>query len=408
MAKVYNEDTLEITTAPLPAATAVDVKDKKDDDAPDDVVIPDDKKDKPKDSPKPDEKPKEDAKPAAEDGKKDDQPGDDESVDPDDFVKDLYGKQYNIDSIEKLNNALTTLDSLTAENKELKKNSEKPKFQNDEQEKLFNFIVDAGYDSSRYAEGMLSYAKIMSMDAEKSDPRVILETVFALDHPELNEREVQTKFKKVWDKTYGELDRKDFETDDAFNEAVEDRKIDLKTARAKANKVISEKQKQFKAEPPKTDKKEEKNEVVSKSIEKNAKEFGSHLTKFNSLTFSPSDDKADDYQLKFKDDQLEDIRGVVKSWIQNPASYDEKGKLVLDSDPEEMTKRAAYLLFGDEIFAKLHEHLSTLADGKRIEDLANKKPNRVNKVNGSAGAALPSEDEQIQAQIDKKKGKKAN
>lgn len=343
--------------------------------------------------------------------KQDDEP-EEKVVEGDDFIKSILGEEFEINSQEELLNTLQAAEELAEENETLKaqlkeKGDEKPKFESEEQEKLFNFIIDIGYDSSRYAEGVQSYATVMTIDPKAADARIVMEEKFILDKPELTRDEAKHKFNKYYEKNFGTLNRDNFDTEAEFEEAQKDRKIDLKEAEAKARKVIAEKQKEFKAKPnTKEEKKEpEINEVVTKGIERTADEFNEYFDDFKQLVFSPEEDEESDFSFDFNKEQLQAIRTLCLQQVKTPSLYNQKGQLAKDSDPELWAKRAAYLLYGDEITAQLYEHAKTVTAAKRVEELGEKKPNRVSKTGDASKVAL-TEDEQIQRLIEQKKNKK--
>jgi hypothetical protein len=352
---------------------------------------------------------KKDGDDADPDKKKDDKSDEEEVIGEDEFIKERYNEKYKIDSAEKLDEHLELIPVMAEKIKKLEAEASKPKFETEEHEKLFNFIKDMGYDSTKFPEAIQTYARVISMDVEKADPRILLEEEYILTHTEFTREEAQRKFNKIYTQKYGPLDQKDFESEEAFKEAEEDRKLDLKGDKAKAAKFLAEKQKEFKANPIKKEVEEpQENELISKAIAKSAKEFGAHLGKFKELVFSPTDSEDDDFPVKFEEAELTQIRAVVDKWVKNPASYDKDGKLLFSSDPEEMTKRAAFMLFGESIIAKNYEHAQKITAAARIEDLAKVSPDRKSKTGSSVPAAL-SEDEQLEKLLElktKKNGQK--
>jgi hypothetical protein len=341
---------------------------------------------------------------------KDDPDSEKEEFDgPDAYIKETLGEKFEINTESELLERLEAADEILQENEELKaqlkeKGEAKPKFDNDGEEKLFKFIKDIGYNPAKFSEGLQTYARVMSID-ENTDGRIAMEEKYILDHPELTREEAQYKFSKHYTKNFAPLNRDDFESDEEFKEAEKERQIDKKTAEAKAREVIAKKQKDFKSTSDKEDKSgPEVNEAVSRSIERNAKEFESHISAVTEIIFSPEESEDDDFALKFSPDQLKKIRAVCDNWIKNPANYDEKGKLIGDQDPEVNFKRAAYLLFGDEIVAKNYEHAKTIYSIQRAEQISTTTPNRKSKT-GDAGKVALTEEQQWQNIIANKKKK---
>lgn len=328
---------------------------------------------------------------------------------PDVYIKETLGEKFQINSEEELIETLESVDKLLEENEELKakleeKGETKPVFANAAQEKLFNFINDIGYAPEKHGEGLQTYARVMSIDKE-TDGRIVMEEKYILDHPELTREEAQYKFGKHYTKNFGDLKRDDFESDEEYKEAEKDRKIDKKSAEAKAREIIEKKQKEFKSSPDKKDETPLVSEAVAKGIEQTSKVYSEHLNQVKELVFSPTEDEDDDYAYVFKPEQLKSIRALCENWLKNPANYDKKGDLIGGTDPETSVQRAAFTLFGPDIVARNYEHAMSIASIQRAEEISTQKPNRVSKT-GDAGKVVLSAEEQNQALIEQKRGKK--
>jgi hypothetical protein len=348
----------------------------------------------------------------------DNKESDTESMSPDKFIEEEFGKNYEIKSMKDLSEFMETAVKVIEERDDLKAKLEaaekkEPAYKSENQKRVAQFLEKTGYDPDKFPEGLMSYAQLMAMDLEDKNlsPKLVLESEYILDHPELTRDEARRKFEKTYAKKYT-LNKDDFEKDDDLKEAEEDLRIEQKTAVAKAVKGLKKAQEEFKAQPSKDDKKDEKkapevDPVIQKGIEQSNSDLDKHLKENDQLIFSPTEDEDDDFPYQFKEDQLKGIRAVAESILKNPGSYDKKGKLLagLGSGVEDVVKRVADFLYGDDIRDKLYEHAQTVTAVKRIEDIGDKKPDR--KPKGGAAADIDlSEEKQIEILLEKKKGKK--
>ncbi len=343
----------------------------------------------------------------------------DDSLTPDKFIEEEFGKEYDIKNVKDLTEFMETAVEVIKERDDLKVKLEaaekkEPQYKSDSQKKVAEFLEKTGYDPEKFPEGLMTYAQLMAMDLEDKNPnpKLILEAEYVIDHPELTRDEARRKFEKTYNKKYV-LNKEDFEGEEALKEAEEDLRIEQKTAVAKAIKGLKKAQDEFKAQPSKDDKdKDDKklpevDPIIQKSIEQSTSDLEKHLKENDQLIFSPTDNEEDDFPYQFKDDQLKSIRVVADSIIKNPASYDKKGKLVFGSNVEELARRVADFLYGDDMRDKLYEHALTVTAAKRIEELSDKTPNR--KPKGGAAAEIDlSEEKQVEIMLEKKKnGKKS-
>lgn len=338
-----------------------------------------------------------------------------DAVTPDKFIEAEFGK-YDVKNVKDLTEFMETAVEVIKERDDLKVKLEaaekkEPAYKSDSQKKVAQFLEKTGYDPDKFPEGLMTYAQLMAMDLEDKalSPKLVLEAEYVLDHPELTRDEARRKFEKTYAKKYT-LNKDDFEGEEALKEAEEDLRIEQKTAVAKAIKGLRKAQDEFKAQPSKDDKKDETktpevDPVIQKSIEQSTSDLEKFLKENDQLIFSPTDDEEDDFPYQFKEDQLKGIRAVAESILKNPASYDKKGKLLLGAGTEDLIKRAADFLYGDDMRDKLYAHAQTVTAAKRIEELSEKTPNR--KPRGGAPAEIDlSEEKQIEILTEKKKGKK--
>lgn len=334
-----------------------------------------------------------------------------EDVQVDSFLSKHYGEKYEIKSRKELDETLESIDSLIDQNDQMKKKLEevgdaKPKFASDRHEKAFNFLKEI--DEDKWGEGMETLANLWGMKVdEEKDSRKLLEEQFILNHTELSRSEAQFKFKKEFNAKYGDVNKEDFKDEEEYKDEVKLREISLKSDTQKARKFLKEKQEEFKVKPEDKAKSKEPeiDPVVIKAIATNSKEYEKELGQTSELVFSPTESEDDDFTHKFTDEQLKTIRAVSLNWVKNPAVYGKDGKLQGNSSPEELFKRVAYSLFGDEIVAKNYEHSKKVFASMRAEDISGKKPSRTAKTGGST-ALVGSEEEQQEALIKAKKGQR--
>lgn len=344
------------------------------------------------------------------------QEDDEDLVTPDKFIEAEFGKDYDVKNMKDLAEFMETAVEVIKERDDLKAKLEaaekkEPEYKSESQKKVAQFLEKTGYDPDKFPEGLMTYAQLMAMDLDDKalNPKLILEAEYVLEHPELTRDEARRKFEKTYNKKYT-LNKDDFDGDEALKEAEEDLKIDQKTAVAKAVKGLKKAQEEFKAQPSKDDKKSESkapevDPVIQKSIEQITSDLDKHLEENDQLVFSPTEDEDDDFPYQFKEDQLKAIRVVCDSIIKNPASYDKKGKLLLGPNTDELVKRVADFLYGDDIRDKLYAHAQTVTAAKRIEEIGEKKPDR--KPKGGAPADIDlSEEKQVEILLEKKKGNK--
>lgn len=337
----------------------------------------------------------------------------DEPVSIDSYISDRYAKNYEIKNEEDLDEVLASVDNVLKENEDLKKQLEsakdtKPKFKSEAQEKMWDHVKDI--DPARFGDRMQSYSRIIGMDVEKENPKMLLEEQFILDHPDLPRDRALKKFGNEYNQKYGELNRDDFDTKEAFENAKELREIDLEDAVHKARKAMKAEQVKLKTETTtQTEDKVKENPAVAKNIKTNVSSIDDSMKGFNELIFSPTDDNKDDIPFKFNKDQKKMIHEAYKAWVGNPANYNSKGEFVAgEIDFDQNVKRIAYMEFGDEIFDTLHRRFTDKRNITRAEEIATKKPDRQAKVAGDQVKGNLSEEKQWEMQINKKKANAGN
>lgn len=345
---------------------------------------------------------------AKEEDQEEEQEEETDGVDADDYIKNEYGEKYEINSKEELDQVLDTMDevmkdneTLKAEIEELKKGSDKPKFKSASQEKLWNYVKDI--DPEKLGDRVQSFGRIVGMDLDKEDPKLLLEEQFIQENNELTREEAIKKFNREFNRKYSTVNRDDFETEEEYKEEIEMRKLDLKADSNKAKKWLAAKQKEFQTETKAEEGKPKVSEEVKHGIEANVGDLDNFMKDFSELVFSPTDDKEDDFSVKLSKEQISTIKVALKEWVSNPASYDAKGKIIGGFDSEEKVIQTAFLLFGPEIIQKNYEHALRLKDIMRAEEIGQRKPDRKAKVAGGNPQGSLTEEQQQDMIIKKKK-----
>lgn len=346
------------------------------------------------------EEQKEEEEPAKEDKSEEEESDEEKEKEDEEPIAELPEEykelleENEIESVEELKTLidgagqlLEKVEELEEENARLKSEKDKGPFKNDFQKKAFEFIKDL--NPSHYGEGLQTFAKIASMDLDTTDPKLILEEAFVLDHPELTRDEAVRKFGKQYDKKYN-LKATDFESEEAYKEELEDRKIDQKSEVAKAKKILAAKKEEFKIEPEK----EKEEAVAPKIIEKGIERYTSELDEyfkgndkqeaFNSIVFSFDEKNPDaNFTYNLSKDQLKTLKSGFSEWLKRPSNYNEKGEIG-DYDLDQKAIEASFALFGADIVEKALEQGKNLGNITKVDEISKKKPVRKEAtVNGS-------------------------
>lgn len=292
---------------------------------------------------------------------------------PDAFIESVYSEKYGIKTQAELEtvieNALDLseeFETLQKEHEALKAEAGKPKFTSEKQQKAFEFLSQ--YELDHQGEALDTFAKLLSMDIEKTDGKLLMEEAFVHQHPELTRAEAQRKFNKEHDRKYN-LKREAFDGDDAaYAEEVEDRKIDMKSDVAKAKEFLKDKKTKYspkaKEEAPSTP------EVVTTSIKKNAEEYVAYAGKQNELVFEHDGEK---YSFKLDDAKKKSISNAMEQWVKNPASYDEKGQLRGIKKADEMFNMVVGSLYLKDYLNAIIGQVKNTVNTKRVDEVAKKK-----------------------------------
>lgn len=389
--KVFDPESMTLIDAPAVKEQAADKTVAKTEDEPIEEEAPDPDKEDEKKEDAPADKEVETPEVEKEEEKKEEPELVNQAVD--DFIKEKYSEKLGVETEVALDEKLeefiqlsTEHEALKAELAELKASEGKPKFSSKQEEKAFEFLKE--FDVTRMGEGAQTLARIVTMDIETAEPRIALEEEFILKHPELTREESLRKFSRDYAKKYT-VKKEDFDSEEAYNEELQDLKIEEKSAVAKAKDFLAKKQKEFKAAPKEESVEAKTSPVVQTNIQKNVAALDGYIKDFNSITYAPTKDEKDNFTIKFTKEQLKTIHEAAKGWVSNPNSYNAKGEIEGGFDPDQNIIKVAYLLYGEDIGAKIYAHAISQADIKRAEQIATKKPDReaktaVDKITGGS------------------------
>jgi hypothetical protein len=321
-------------------------------------------------------------------------------------IEDQFSEKFGVKTAKEIENLITNaldvqdeLESLKKTNEELK--AAKPKFLSAAHEAAYNLVSQ--FDPKLQGEALQTFAKLVGMDLESASPEMALEEEFIHKNPHWSRSEAQRMFKKQFAKTYT-LDRTKFEgTDEEFEEEKKDLELLLKGDAAKAKAFLKETREKHKpateAEKPKV------SEVVTKAVEQTTKQYSDFVEKTGEITFGDGEDK---FVFKLDADRKKQASQMLKNWVSNPTSYDEKGALIGAEGPENALKNVIGALFINEIVKDASASASSKASTKRLEDLAKKKPKKRTAPASGEGQGSVGDDLDEQARrIIKLKGRKA-
>lgn len=330
-----------------------------------------------------------------------------ETVTTDDFIKDKFGEEYGITSEEDFKDVLDRSvelleknETLEAEIKKLKEAPSAPVFKSKTQESVYNALKD--YDPEKIPDGLHMMAGLIGMDLDKTDPKLILEQQFIMEHPELGLERARKKFQRRFDEKFVVNEETFDGTPEQLKEKKEDLDSDLQIETAKAKKFIKEKQAEFKVKSENKEEVPEVNEAVQTSIASNTDVFNKHMDGLTELIFQA--DESDDKNLfhyKFSKEDLKKINVAMIGHLSKPSDYDAKGNLIGGFDPEEKFQVAAFAICGKKITAEALKFAQNLAQTIKADDIGKKKPIRKAKASGD------SQSMDIDAQAERLAKKKA-
>jgi hypothetical protein len=328
-----------------------------------------------------------------------------ETLSPDDFIKTVYEEKYGIKTQAELDTIVDNAIDLVEKHEKLqtdydllKVDAGKIKFTSDKEERAYNFIKK--YDVDRQGEALDTYAKLITMDLDNSDPTMILEEKFVHENPHWTRAEAQRMFQKEFKKKYT-IKKEDFDSEDEYKSEVADVEILKKGDVARAKSYLKEQQEKYK--PAAKEEKPKVNEAVTKAVEKNAKDYADYADKLNEVSFGDGDDK---YIFALDKAKKQKISESMGNWVKNPSSYNEKGELEGIKDANEMFNIVVGGLFLKDIVNAAISQVKNKVASKRIDEVAETKPKK-RQAPGSGDAKLKGDDLDEQALMIIKKKKAA-
>ena len=362
-----------------------DDKDDKDDD--------DDSKDDDDDSKDDDDDSKDDKDDKSDsDDDKDDDDSKDDSDDKDDksfgdIVSEKYAEKYDINSEEELEEILDDVENVLKQSEDLKTELEEakkapPKFKTKKEEAAFEFLQS--YDVDKFGNGLGNLSRLIGMDVKGIDGKLALQEEYVLRNTELDREDALDMFNEEFEKY--SVNRDDFEEEVDYTKKQKLKDIKKKQDVLKAKKFLSEQQEKIKASDEDDDSKGEKNtkvpEVSKESLGKYSKKVDSSMKGFTSLIVDAGEDGKgkEKFTYKLSKEQLKQVDLSLKAYIGNTSNYDKDGEIP-DFNPDETKVNVAMALFGDKMLSEAIKYGIGVGEGKKIEDIGNKKPKRGQKPN---------------------------
>jgi hypothetical protein len=297
----------------------------------------------------------------------------DEFLTEDQFIAQTYGEKFGIKTQADLDKTITNAVDVMAELETVKKERDslklaKPKFTTPGQESAYNFVSQ--FDPKMQGEALQTFAKLIGMDIESADPTMLLEEKFIHEKPHWSRSESQRMFKKEFAKKYN-LAREKFDgTDAEYEEELKDIEILKKGDVAMAKTFLKELKEKHKPaeEQPKN------NELVTKAVEQNVKKYADFVQKAEEVTFGEGDDK---FIFKLDAEKKSQLSEAMKSWVNNPHSYDDRGQLLGERSMEEMFDTLVGGMYIKEIVKAIRDQANNSATIKRVDEISTKTPKKL-------------------------------
>jgi hypothetical protein len=321
----------------------------------------------------PEDEPEEEDEPEVEEPTAKKKKEEEEFLTEDQFIEKTYGEKFGIKTQADLDKTITNAVDVMAELETVKKErdslkSAKPKFTSPGQESAYNFVSQ--FDPKMQGEALQTFAKLIGMDMESADPTMLLEEKFIHENPQWSRSESQRMFKKEYAKKYN-LQREKFDgTDAEYDEELKDIEILKKgdVARSKTFlKELKEKHKPAEEQP-------KNNELVTKAVEQNVKKYADFVQKAEEVTFGEGDDK---FIFKLDAEKKSQLSEAMKSWVNNPYSYDDRGQLLGERSMEEMFDTLVGGMYIKEIVKAIRDQANNSATIKRVDEISTKSPKKL-------------------------------
>ena len=374
------------------------VQEKKDDDTEDpddeDEKVKD-KKDESEDDSKKDDKSddkkdvvdKKDEKSSDKKDDKDDKKSDDEPFIEDDLIAKALEDKFEISNYKDLVETLEGVDALmdeheklVEENKKLKETKPELKFESEGQKKVYEFLTKTGYDPERVGEGVMTHAKLISMDLSKdADPKMILEEKYVIEHPELTRAEAQKKFERYYNSKFV-VDKTKFEDPEELKEEQELADIEKKSAVSKALDFLKKKQDEFKPAEKPGKKEAAQEEKISKEVEDGVKktvgDFRTYMDGLDTLTFTDQKNPGNTFTYKVPKNIQKQVLEAGTKWLSRPELYSEKGEISDKHNTERYAHNVTMSLVWEDLIEKLLRTVEQKAKIVNVEQKSEKKPER--------------------------------
>lgn len=332
------------------------------------------------------------------DNKKDDEPA--PSLDINAQLKEKYFEEYEIESLEDLDEILESVDKIYDEYEKLKQEKGKSVFRSEQEEKIVKFLHD--YPEDLLGEGLATVGTILKIDPVNiSEDRALLEA-FILDNPELTREEASELFEDRQAERV--LNKDDFDDPAKYEKKMKLMAIEKKKEVAKAREILAKKKEELKAkatekkkdeqEPPQAKKIDEK--VVSSYSEQIEKFWKNDKgAKFDRFVFKDPKDKDLQFNIVLDSKKQDQLREFMSNFVRDPNAYD-KNQKITNFDPEKLALVGTVALWGDWIFSQSVNEISNLARKVKAEQIASRSPQ---KKSGGAGkgTGVPSFTEQFEA-----------
>lgn len=276
-------------------------------------------------------------------------------------------KEYGINDAGEVQQRLEDYPELEKENESLKKELDEarkaPKFEDDNQKKLFEYVKN--FDGTN-AEALADFAYLQSMDVSKlSDKEALLE--WYIRSSDLSREESAVLFERSYNKKYTAD-----EDDEQEKKLV---KLEEKRDAISARKELASLKDATKLESKKAEEKQEPapDKEFAEISGKYKKELDSSMKDFDSISFEQDFGMPVNYGLT--KDQVAAIDRSIRGWIDNKTMYKD-GQIIGGFDPEGLKVTMAMALYSNEIMDFVAKEYYKQGEIKVRKEYAGKKPDR--------------------------------
>ncbi len=338
---------------------------------------------------KPEEKPEEEKKP-------------EEKVTTPDYNKYLKDK-FGVESEDELLKVLDGNKQLTKDLEEAKKPKEY-EFKSEKEKAIATFLKD--WDMENVGEGIEMAGRLMKMDPEKMNEKIALQEKFVIENSDISRDKAIKLFNNEYNEKYVLLKDK-FDTDEEYKEAQELADIKKEKQVAAAKKFLIERKDslKYKEKAKEEVKQSEKIEIPKETIDKYVGEVNKFFSPAQGEDFDRfiyQDDEDDDIKvtIQFTKEEVQNIKKEATAYLHSTGPYD-KDKKIDNFDSGKLVAQIADILYGDQIKERMLKEVKKLAQTLRIEQLAEKKPDKKSGSSEKGKTGILSIDEQF-AELGKK------